>query len=81
MTAVILVIDELIDDGVIMTLDSNILLARIEVKLKKSDDPFHSPGDEEETFSTGTSSSSGGGGLFSKVFSNAKDQLAKSLAF
>ena len=70
MSGVILVIDELFDQGIIMNLDANIILSRI--KTGKSSSSSGAP-----TSSTGEGQSSSS--LFSSVFSSARSQLAKTM--
>ena len=83
MSGVILVIDELLDQGVIMHLEPSTVLARIDTKGKGGHS--HSGGDhgsghgESASGATTGSSSSGGSGLFASVFSSARSQLAKSM--
>ena len=78
MSGVILVIDELLDQGIVMHLDPAMILARIDTKGKAH---HHSGADMESgnAASSSTSGSSGGSGLFASVFSSARSQLAKSM--
>ena len=83
MTAVILVIDELVDQGIIMSTDPNTILKRINIKgaLGSVGAGGSSEGNTESASSQGsTAQSSGGGGMFASVFASAKSQLAKTLA-
>jgi hypothetical protein len=73
MTAVILVIDELIDQGIIMTTDTQTILKRINIKSSAVTQPA---GTSSETPEVVASSNS----LFSSVFASARSQLAKTLA-
>ena len=76
MTAVILVIDELVDDGIIMALDPSTILHRIKMKLNYEDAREEEEAEEEvETKASG----GGGGGLFASVFASAKKSLDNSL--
>mmetsp|Transcript_31060 Transcript_31060/g.30614 ORF Transcript_31060/g.30614 Transcript_31060/m.30614 type:complete len:80 (-) Transcript_31060:28-267(-) len=78
MTAVILIIDELIDNGIIMTLEAASILERISIKLsdsKGSKKEKVDPKDEEKP-----AEASGGYLSFTSVFSSAKNSLAKTLA-
>ena len=79
MSGVILVIDELLDSGIIMHLDPSTILARINTKSK----PGHSGAGESSSDAAGSgpsqSSGGSGGGLFASVFSSARSQLAKSM--
>lgn len=80
MTAVILIIDELIDGGVIMSTDAETILERINIKF--SDTKPASKSKPEKAEEEKPAESSGGGGYlsFASVFSSAKSQLAKTLA-
>ncbi|CDW75046.1 coatomer subunit zeta-1 [Stylonychia lemnae] len=80
MTAVILVIDELIDQGIVMAADSQIILKRINIKGTGHPSGAGNEGSESSS-TTQSSSSSSGGGMFASVFASAKSSLAKSLAF
>ena len=84
MTAVILVIDELVDQGIIMATDTQTILKRINIRGSLS-----SSQQEDSTSSvlagagitvSGSASASVGGGMFASVFASAKSQLAKTLA-
>ena len=80
MSAVILVIDELIDQGIIMHLDPSTILARIDTHGKSR----HGHGDNQlaggdNPGAAQSSGSSGGGSLFASVFSSARSQLARSM--
>ena len=79
MTAVILIIDELIDGGIIMSTESTTILERINIKLSDartaSKDPKKDKKEEEKQ-----PESSGGYLSFASVFSSAKNSLAKTLA-
>ena len=76
MSGVILVIDELIDQGVIMHTDPNVILSRIRTsqgtKLGAALSSIGSQGAKPEA-------NESSGGLFASVFSSAKSQLAKSM--
>ena len=74
MTAVILIIDEIIDGGVVLQLDDSEVLNRIKQKPKSSAVPATTSNDADQAQPTGASS------LFSSVFSRAKNQLTNSLA-
>ena len=86
MSGVILVIDELLDQGIVMHLEPSTILARIDTKGKggasshrgggHQDDSHHG---EASSSAAGGSSSGGSGGLFASVFSSARSQLAKSM--
>jgi hypothetical protein len=73
MTAVILVIDELIDQGIIMTTDSQTILKRINIKSSSASQPAGSSSDTPDAAASSNS-------LFSSVFASARSQLAKTLA-
>ena len=79
MTAVILIIDELIDGGIIMSTESATILERINIKLSdtktSSKDPKKDKKEEEKQ-----PESTGGYLSFASVFSSAKNSLAKTLA-
>ena len=84
MSGVILVIDELLDSGIIMHLEPTIILARIDTKAGKgghsaAGDHSSSSTTASSSSATGGSSSGGGSGLFASVFSSARSQLAKSM--
>eukprot|EP00352_Strombidinopsis_acuminata_P007975 CAMPEP_0176354878 /NCGR_PEP_ID=MMETSP0126-20121128/12881_1 /TAXON_ID=141414 ORGANISM="Strombidinopsis acuminatum, Strain SPMC142" /NCGR_SAMPLE_ID=MMETSP0126 /ASSEMBLY_ACC=CAM_ASM_000229 /LENGTH=70 /DNA_ID=CAMNT_0017707261 /DNA_START=368 /DNA_END=580 /DNA_ORIENTATION=- len=68
MNSVILVIDEIIDSGIVLHNDPTVIYQR--VKLNKKDASQSSAND--------TASQSSGGSFFS-VFSSARSQMAKSL--
>lgn len=84
MTAVILVIDELVDQGIIMSTDPNTILKRINIKGAVGNVGIggSSEGTTENATTQGftAQASSGGGGMFASVFASAKSQLAKTLA-
>lgn len=73
MTAVILVIDELVDQGIIMTTDPNTILKRINIKGASSGGQDGN-GQESITSSAGgaATAAAGGGGMFASVFASAK---------
>lgn len=81
MTGVILVIDELIDQGIIMQLDTAIILQRISSKGDALD------GQDQPQPSGGLMGMFGGGGqsqesnsMFSSIFASARGQVSKTLA-
>ena len=74
MTAVILVIDELIDQGIIMALDHQTILKRINLKPTSSAPTAMAQAEAAEAPQTA------GGSMFASVFASAKSQLAKTLA-
>ena len=78
MSGVILIVDELLDQGVIMHLDPSTIIARINTKSKSSSSAA-AGSSATEGGSAQASSSSGGSGLFASVFSSARSQLAKSM--
>ena len=81
MTAVILIIDELIDGGIIMTSESSTILDRINIKLatsKKSSKATKSKAEDEKQPEQ-PAASSGSYYSFTSVFSNAKSSFAKTL--
>lgn len=81
MSGVILVIDELLDQGIVMHLEPSTILARIDTKGKgggASHGDHHGDASSGAQGSSGTSSG-GSGGLFASVFSSARSQLAKSM--
>ena len=69
MSGVILVIDELFDQGIIMNLDSSTILSRIKTGKSSSG----------SSITSGTASQESASSLFSSVFSSAKSSLAKSM--
>ena len=73
MSGVILVIDELFDQGVVMHLDPNTILQRI--KTAKGGSSAAAP-QSVQGAETGAES---GGGMFASVFSSARSQLAKTM--
>ena len=86
MSGVILVIDELLDAGIIMHLEPSIILARIDTKGKgghsataDASSSSRAEGGSSSGAQGGSSSSGGGSGLFASVFSSARSQLAKSM--
>ena len=74
MTAVILVIDETIDQGIIMSTDQQTILKRINLKSAQTHSNVQASGTQQET---GNANS---GSMFASVFASAKNQLAKTLA-
>lgn len=70
MTAVILIVDELLDNGTVMTLDKDIILQRIKMKKHSSHGEGHSSSSQaqEEPGSQGAYS-------FASVFASAKSQF------
>ena len=78
MTAVILIIDELIDGGIIMSTESSTILSRISIKL--SDAKTHSKDKKVVKEEEAPQEASGGYMSFASVFSSAKSSLAKTLA-
>ena len=78
MTAVILIIDELIDNGIIMTLESATILERTNIKF--SDFKGSKKEKDEKKDEDKPAESTGGYYSFTSVFSNAKNSLAKTLA-
>ena len=77
MSGVILVIDELLDQGIIMHLDAATILSRIDTQGKGRHGQAELAG--ETTGPTSSGSQSSGGSLFASVFSSARSQLAKSM--
>ena len=73
MSGVILVIDELIDQGVVMHTDHKVILQRISTK--------KGPAAKEVSSTTEapSSSNSGGGSLFASVFASARGALGKTM--
>ena len=68
MTAVILVIDELIDSGIVMTTDYNTILKRINIKpVASSSSASGTPADSQADAAAST-----GGGMFASVFASAR---------
>lgn len=85
MTAVILVIDELVDSGIVMATDPAIILKRINIKGTLSSaaggGSAGGAGEDQAVAAAGAGQTSGGGGgMFASVFASAKSQLAKTLA-
>ena len=80
MTGVILVIDELIDQGIIMQLEPTIILQRISSKDVALD------GNEQPAPGGGLMGMFGGGqaqesnSMFSSIFASARGQVSKTLA-
>jgi hypothetical protein len=74
MLPVILIIDELIDEGIIMTTDTDVVLDRIDQKKK-----IHTS-DTKQSADAPKEESIGGGYSFASVFASAKNSLAKTLA-
>ena len=79
MSAVILVIDELIDQGIIMHLDPSTILARIDTHGKSRANADNQLAGADTAGAAQSSGSSGGGSLFASVFSSARSQLARSM--
>lgn len=79
MLPVIMIFDELIDEGIIMTTETDLIIERINEKKgsKVITAEVKTPSTKEEPPSTG---SGGGGYSFSSVFASAKNSLAKTLA-
>ena len=79
MSPVILVIDELLDQGVVMNLDPNTVLGRIDTKNRAG----HAAAASSETTAGATEGearpASSSSSLFASVFSSARSQLAKSM--
>jgi len=73
MTAVILVIDELIDGGIVMASDAQTVLSRINLKVGS-----HTAAKPTEEATDPAQAA--GGGMFASVFASARSQLAKTLA-
>ena len=71
MTAVILVIDEIIDSGIVMTTDYQTILKRINIHAGSA---YHGSGSSQSEQQTESQSS-----LFSSLFSSARSQLAKTI--
>ena len=76
MSAVILIVDELLDQGIVMHLDPATILARINTKGKGVGGPSASAASSE---AAATQSASSGSSMFSSVFSSARNQLAKTM--
>ena len=74
MTAVILIIDEVIDNGVVLQLDDSEVLQRIKQKPSKSAAVPATSGADAGSQAPSTAS------LFSSVFSKARNQLTTSLS-
>ena len=70
MSGVILVIDELFDQGVVMHLDPNTILQRIKTVKGSSSAPQSVQAEP---------AAESGGGMFASVFSSARSQLAKTM--
>ena len=68
MTAVILVIDELIDSGIVMATETNTILKRINIKPGAGMQPSASTSAAEAQPEAGSS----GGGMFASVFASAR---------
>jgi len=79
MTAVILIINELIDEGIIMATEAETILERINIKLSDTKTSSKEKKDKKEEEKQ-PETSSGGYLSFASVFSSAKNQLAKTLA-
>ena len=81
MTAVILVIDELIDQGIIMTTDPQVILKRINIKPTSSGTAGGAQSDQTPSSSSGQAAdqAASSGSLFSSIFASAKSQLAKTI--
>ena len=69
MSGVILIVDEILDQGVIMHLDSSTIIARINTKSKSGQSAAPGQSSAEGSSSTAAQSSSSGSGLFASVFS------------
>ena len=67
MTAVILVIDEIIDSGIVMTTDYQTILKRINIKPMSSSSGIGGTSSSEQA-----AEASAGGGMFASVFASAK---------
>ena len=80
MTAVILVIDELIDQGIVMATDPHTILKRINLKPPSASAAGQHPGEPQDVSAAQGVAAGGGGGMFASVFASAKSQLAKTLA-
>lgn len=81
MYQVILILDEIIDDGVIMTTELETILARIGETRGRSSRIQDSPEPESSAPSQPPAeAAAGGGGMFASVFASAKNSLAKTLA-
>ena len=77
MSAVILIVDELLDQGIVMHLDPATVLARINTKGKGVGAAGGvSAGSDASASAPATSS---GSSMFSSVFSSARNQLAKTM--
>lgn len=76
MTAVILVIDELVDQGIIMSTDPNTILKRINIKGALGSVGGSAEGGSESAAAQGgftaQANAGGGGGMFASVFASAK---------
>lgn len=79
MTAVILVIDELIDQGILMATDPQTILKRINIKGAVGPS-LGAPEAQESSTPATQAAGAGGGSMFASVFASAKSQLAKTLA-
>ena len=79
MSGVILIVDEILDQGVIMHLDSSTIIARINTKSKSGQSAAPGQSSAEGSSSSAAQSSSSGSGLFASVFSQARSSLAKSM--
>ena len=78
MTAVILVIDELIDSGIVMAQDAQTVLGRINMRgVYKA--PVGSRAAEETPAASTEGQGAPGGGMFASVFASAKSSLARTL--
>ena len=86
MTGVILVIDELIDQGIVMQLDSSVILQRIS---SKGDAIVGGPDQPQAAAGSGFMSMFGGSqpqaqeqssSMFSSMFSSARSQISKTLS-
>ena len=82
MTGVILVIDELIDQGIIMQLDSNIILKRIGSRGGDFSTEGGAPGQGSGSYGGifGGQQQESSGGMFSSIFASARNQMQKTLA-
>jgi hypothetical protein len=70
MTAVILVIDELIDQGIVMATDPHTILKRINLKPQAA--TGQQAGEPQDVSAAQGVAAGGGGGMFASVFASAK---------
>ena len=80
MTGVILVIDELIDQGVIMQLEPTVILQRITSKGDSISGGTADEGKSGGIFSSSSQQQEQSSGLFSSIFASARNQVSKTLA-